>query len=86
MYLVASGGKLRQNREASPLQDEMATIVAMLSVENVYAQPKKKKRDGDREEEDETPARGELMLSLVRDGFIDDRGDQLTYLRLLRPS
>ncbi|TMW55396.1 hypothetical protein Poli38472_013287 [Pythium oligandrum] len=62
--------------------DEMARIVAMLSVENMYVSAKAKKENKDEEQDGET-ARDDVMLTLTKEGLVDDRGDQLTYLRVL---
>ncbi|ETO72886.1 hypothetical protein F444_11157 [Phytophthora nicotianae P1976] len=60
---------------------EMTQIVAMLSVENVFIEIHRKRKDHDERESEDWEQR---MLALKEDGLLHEDGDQLTYRLLLR--
>ncbi|GLE03892.1 hypothetical protein PINS_up012803 [Pythium insidiosum] len=69
--------------------DDMARVVAMLSVESVFApttRAKNKGDNGDNDNDDDAKdgARDDVMLRLAKADLVDDRGDPLTYLRVLK--
>ncbi|KAJ0408812.1 hypothetical protein P43SY_000708 [Pythium insidiosum] len=62
---------------------DMARAVAMLSVESVFA-PAPRANDDGGADADASGSRDDVMLRLTKADLVDDRGDPLTYLRILK--